>query len=153
MEISQKGIELIKNFEGLKLVAYLCSAGVPTIGIGTTVYFDSKQKVSLGDRITEARAVELFRSDVTETEDYVKKLVKVELSQDQFDALVSFTYNLGPTNLKESTLLRVLNEGDYPLAAAEFRKWRKSGGKVSNGLVRRRKAEEKLFCGCTDYLI
>ena len=152
MRISKKGIELIKHFEGLKLDAYICSAGISTIGIGTTVYFDSKKKVKIGDTITEEKAEELFRGDVVKFEDVVKKLVKVELSQNQFDALVSFTYNLGPNNLKKSTLLKLLNEGDYPLAAAEFRKWRKAGGKVLKGLERRRKAEEKLFCGCTSYL-
>lgn len=152
MKISNRGLELVKHFEGCYLNSYLCPAQVPTIGIGTTVYFDSKQKVQLGDTITEEIALELFRGDMIKYEGYIDKLVKVELSQDQFDALVSFVYNLGPTNLKKSKLLKLLNEGDYPLAAAEFRNWRKAGGRVLKGLERRRKAEERLFCGCVNYL-
>lgn len=152
MKTGIRGIELIKHFEGLKLDVYTCSGGVKTIGYGTTVYGDTKQKVKLGDTITKERAEELLRLDLVKFEGYVNKKVNVQLSQDQFDALVSIYYNCGPANINGSTLVRLLNQGDYPLAAAEFRNWRKSGGKVLKGLERRRKAEEKLFCGCVKYL-
>ena len=152
MKISRRGLDLIKHFEGCELTAYMCPAQVWTIGIGTTVYFDSKKKVKAGDVISHARAEELLRGDLAKFEHHIEGLVKVKLSQDQFDALVSFCYNLGPTNLRSSTLLKLLNQGDYPLAAAEFRNWRKAGGRVLKGLERRRKAEEKLFCGCKNYL-
>ncbi len=141
MHTSQKGLDLIKSFEGLRLSAYKCPAGVWTIGYGTTA------GVKPGQTITKERAEELLREDVKRFEDQVMRLVKVRLTQGQFDALVSFTYNLGAANLGNSTLLRLLNAGDYKGAAAQFDRWTKAGGKELPGLVKRRAAERALFEG------
>lgn len=139
MHISQKGLDLIKSFEGLRLSAYKCPADVWTIGYGTTA------GVKQGQTITKERADELLREDVARFEAQVLRLVKVPLTQGQFDALTSFVYNLGAGNLGNSTLLRLLNAGDYKGAAAQFDRWNKAGGKVLAGLVRRRAAERALF--------
>ena len=139
MHTSQKGLDLIKSFEGLRLSAYRCSAGVLTIGYGCTT------NVKEGDRITAERAEELLRDDVKRFEGYVARLVKVPLTQGQFDGLVSFVYNLGPGALEKSTLLDQLNRGDYDSAAEQFGRWVKAGGKTLVGLVRRRAAERALF--------
>lgn len=141
MQTSQRGIDLIKRFEGLRLSAYKCPAGVWTIGYGTTA------GVKEGQVITKERADELLRDDVKRFEDQVLRLVKVPLTQGQLDALVSFTYNLGAANLGNSTLLRLLNAGDYKGAAAQFDRWNKAGGKVLKGLVTRRAAERAMFEG------
>lgn len=141
MHISQQGLDLIKSFEGLRLSAYKCPADVWTIGYGTTA------GVKPGQAITKERAEELLREDVARFEAQVLRLVKVPLTQGQFDALTSFVYNLGAGNLSNSTLLRVLNAGDYSGAAAQFDRWDKAGGKVLPGLVRRRAAERALFEG------
>jgi lysozyme len=141
MHISQKGLDLIKSFEGLRLSAYKCPADVWTIGYGTTA------GVKPGQTITKERAEELLREDVKRFEAQVLRLAKVPLTQGQFDALVSFTYNLGAGNLSNSTLLRLLNAGDYKGAAAQFDRWTKAGGKELPGLVRRRAAERALFEG------
>lgn len=139
MKISQKGIEVIKKFEGCKLEAYKCPAGVWTIGYGTT------KGVSAGMKITKEKAEELLKVDVEKFEKSVLKLVKVDLNQSQFDALVSFAYNLGEGNLSSSTLLKMLNNKDYYGASQEFIRWNKAGGKVLNGLIRRRETERNLF--------
>ncbi len=141
MHTSQKGLDLIKSFEGLRLSAYKCPADVWTIGYGTTA------GVKPGQTITKERAEELLRDDVKRFEGQVLRLVKVPLTQGQFDALVSFTYNLGAANLGNSTLLRLLNAGDYKGAAAQFDRWTKAGGKELPGLVKRRAAERALFEG------
>lgn len=141
MKTSQAGIDLIKRFEGLRLRAYRDAVGVPTIGYGTT------RGVKMGIAITAERAEELLREDVTRFEEYIAQLVTVPLTQGQWDALSSFVYNLGPTKLAESTLLRLLNAGDYQGAAAEFDRWTRAGGKVLAGLVRRRAAERAMFEG------
>ncbi|MBK3797549.1 muraminidase [Pseudomonas sp. Choline-3u-10] len=139
MQTSQRGIDLIKSFEGLSLTAYKDVVGVVTIGYGTT------SGVKMGDKITKERAEELLRDDVKRFEGYVEQLVKVPLMQGQHDALVSFTYNLGPGALEKSTLLDQLNRGDYHSAAEQFGRWVKAGGKTLAGLVRRRAAERALF--------
>ena len=141
MQTSQRGIDLIKRFEGLRLSAYKCPADVWTIGYGTTA------GVKEGQIITKERAEELLRDDVKRFEDQVLRLVKVPLTQGQLDALVSFTYNLGAANLGNSTLLRLLNAGDYKGAASQFGRWTKAGGKELPGLVKRRAAERSLFEG------
>lgn len=141
MHTSQKGLDLIKSFEGLRLSAYKDVVGVVTIGYGTT------SGVKMGDTITKERAEELLREDVKRFEGYVDRLVKVPLTQGMFDALVSFTYNLGPGALEKSTLLDQLNRGDYDGAAEQFGRWVKAGGKTLAGLVRRRAAERALFEG------
>ena len=144
MKISNNGLNLIKQFEGLRLNAYDDGVGVWTIGYGTIKY-PNGVRVKRGDKITQAQADQYIANDVATFERAVNMLVNVPLNQNQFDALVSFTYNLGATNLSASTLLKKLNSKDYEGAAAEFPKWNKAGGKVMTGLVRRRKAEMELF--------
>lgn len=140
MKISQKGINLIKTFEGLSLKAYKDSVGVVTIGYGST-----GPHVSMGQIITEVQAEALLKSDIARFERGVSDLVTAPLNQNQFDALVSFSFNLGLGNLKSSTLLRKLNSLDYQGAAKEFERWNRAGNKVLAGLTRRRKAEKELF--------
>lgn len=144
MKISKNGLQLIKQFEGLKLKAYDDGVGVWTIGYGT-IRYPSATKVRRNDTITEEQAEAYLLHDVSRFENAVNKLVKVRLTQNQFDALVSFTYNLGESNLGASTLLRKLNAGNYTEAAKEFARWNKAGGKVMTGLTRRRAAEHDLF--------
>ena len=139
MKTSEVGVELIKEFEGCKQVAYQDSVGVWTIGYGHT------KDVYEGQLAIKKTIERWLQEDLEEFESYVSKLVKVELNQNQFDALVAWTYNLGPTNLKESTMLRKLNYGDYASVPDEMRRWNKAGGEVLNGLVRRRDAEANLF--------
>lgn len=139
MRTSDKGIDLIKAFEGLRLNAYRCPAGVPTIGYGHT------KDVVMGTKITAEDAEELLRGDLEVFEDGVAEAVKLSLTQGQFDALVSFSFNLGVGALRKSTLLKKLNMGDIEGAADEFLKWNRAGGKVLPGLVKRRKAERELF--------
>jgi GH24 family phage-related lysozyme (muramidase) len=137
--LSAQGLDLVKRFEGLRLAAYQDSAGVWTIGYGHT------GNVRPGQRITEAQAEQLLRKDVAWAEDAVRKNVDVPLSQGQFDALVSFTFNLGSGALQRSTLLKKLNAGDYAGAQAEFGRFVHAGGRVLPGLVRRRADEAALF--------
>ena len=139
MRISEKGIELIKSFEGLRLEAYLDSVAVPTIGYGHT------RGVKLGQTITQEQADTLLEEDIHEFELAIQRLVHVNLTQNQFDALVSFTFNLGIGSLKQSTLLKKLNAGDITGAANEFNRWVYAGGKKLTGLVKRRSAERLMF--------
>ncbi|HAT2187626.1 TPA: lysozyme [Citrobacter freundii] len=144
MQTSEKGIALIKEFEGCKLTAYQDSVGVWTIGYGWTQPVDGKS-IRAGMTIKQETAERLLKTGLVSYESDVSRLVKVGLTQGQFDALVSFTYNLGARSLSTSTLLRKLNAGDYAGAADEFLRWNKAGGKVMNGLTRRREAERALF--------
>ncbi|MCM7122215.1 lysozyme [Enterobacter hormaechei] len=144
MQTSEKGIALIKEFEGCKLTAYRDSVGVWTIGYGWTQPVDGKP-IRAGMTIKQETAERLLKTGLVSYESDVSRLVKVGLTQGQFDALVSFTYNLGARTLSTSTLLRKLNAGDYAGAADEFLRWNKAGGKVLNGLTRRREAERALF--------
>lgn len=144
MQTSDKGIALIKEFEGCKLTAYQDSVGVWTIGYGWTQPVDGKS-IRAGMTIKQETAERLLKTGLVSYESDVSRLVKVGLTQGQFDALVSFTYNLGARSLSTSTLLRKLNAGDYAGAADEFLRWNKAGGKVMNGLTRRREAERALF--------
>ncbi|MDM3502442.1 lysozyme [Enterobacter hormaechei] len=144
MQTSDKGIALIKQFEGCKLTAYQDSVGVWTIGYGWTQPVDGKS-IRAGMTIKQETAERLLKTGLVSYESDVSRLVKVGLTQGQFDALVSFTYNLGSRSLSTSTLLRKLNAGDYTGAADEFLRWNKAGGKVLNGLTRRREAERALF--------
>ena len=137
MQTSDKGIALIKEFEGCKLTAYQDSVGVWTIGYGWTQPVDGKP-IRAGMTIKQETAERLLKTGMVSYESDVSRLVKVGLTQGQFDALVSFTYNLGARSLSTSTLLRKLNAGDYAGAADEFLRWNKAGGKVLNGLTRRR---------------
>ncbi|HDC4520922.1 TPA: lysozyme [Enterobacter kobei] len=144
MQTSEKGIALIKEFEGCKLTAYQDSVGVWTIGYGWTQPVDGKP-IRAGMTIKQETAERLLKTGLVSYESDVSRLVKVGLNQGQFDALVSFTYNLGARSLSTSTLLRKLNACDYAGAADEFLRWNKAGGKVLNGLTRRREAERALF--------
>ncbi|MGA4664424.1 lysozyme [Enterobacter ludwigii] len=144
MQTSEKGIALIKQFEGCKLTAYQDSVGVWTIGYGWTQPVDGKP-IRAGMTIKQETAERLLKTGLVSYESDVSRLVKVGLTQGQFDALVSFTYNLGARSLSTSTLLRKLNAEDYAGAADEFLRWNKAGGKVLNGLTRRREAERALF--------
>ena len=139
MKISQEGLSLIKKFEGCRLEAYYCSGGVLTIGYGHT------GGVKESDTITQEEAEKLLRADVFKFEEYVEDNVMVELDQGQFDALVAWTFNLGPGNLRESTMLKKLNNADYESVPFEMRRWNKAGGKTLDGLIRRRNAEALLF--------
>ena len=139
MKISLEGLSLIKKFQGCKLVAYKCSAGVWTIGYGHTT------GVKEGDVCTQEEAEKLLRGDIFKFEEYVQDSVKVDLDQSQFDALVAWTFNLGPGNLRSSTMLKKLNNGEYESVPFEMRRWNKAGGKTLDGLIRRRQAESLLF--------
>ena len=141
MKISEEGKALIKKFEGCELDSYICSGGVWTIGYGHTA------GVKQGDKINQDEADHLLTGDLEEFEGYVSNAVEVALDQNQFDALVAWTFNLGPSNLKSSTMLKVLNEENYSKVPSEMRRWNKAGGKVLEGLIRRRKAEALLFEG------
>jgi len=140
MRISQNGIVLIKKFEGCVLTAYKDIAGVLTIGYGHTGH-----DVTQGLHISQTRANELLRQDLTNFETGVNDCVKVPLNQNQFDALVSFSFNVGMSALRKSTLLKKLNNKDYTGAANEFDRWIHAGGRVVRGLQNRRDAEQLLF--------
>ncbi|NUG50169.1 lysozyme [Acinetobacter lactucae] len=141
---SNAGIDLISSFEGVRLKAYDDGVGVWTIGIGTTIY-PNGVKVKKGDTCTLEQAKSFFTHDLKRFESSVNSLVKVPLSQNQFDALVSLSYNIGSGAFKNSTLLKKLNAKDYSGAAEQFLVWNKADGKVMKGLVRRREAERALF--------
>jgi len=130
---------LIREFENCKLQAYRCPAGIPTIGVGHT------RGVKMGDTCTVQQADVWLTEDLEDAEAAVSTLVKAPLEQEQFDALVSFAFNLGQPALAESTLLILLNKRSYKAAAEQFDRWVHSNGKKLAGLVRRRAAEKALF--------
>ena len=142
MRISQAGKDLIISFEGIRLQAYKCPAGVWTIGVGST-----QPPVSPGEEITKKEAMDRFDRDLVKFEKAVDRLVTVPLTQNQFDALVSFTFNVGEGALAKSTLLKKLNAGNYDAVPAELMKWTRGGGKELPGLVRRRRAECAMWRG------
>ena len=139
MNLGYEGTKLLKFFEGCKLTAYQDSVGVWTIGYGHT------KGVLEGMTITQEGAEQLLQTELEEYEGYIEKYVTVPLTQNQFDALVVWVYNLGPTNFRNSTLLKELNAGNYNAAGQEITRWNKAGGKVLAGLVKRREAEAQLF--------
>ena len=139
---SSTGLALTRSFEGLRLEAYQDSGGVWTIGYGHT-----GPEVRAGQRITEAEAVALLREDLASAERCVRAAVKVPLSQCEFDALVDFCFNAGRGNLLSSTLLHLVNRGEFESAVGQFGLWVHAGGRVVPGLVRRRAAEAALFAG------
>ena len=141
MEISEEGLALIKKFEGCELTAYQDSVDVWTIGYGHT------KGVEDGQEITQEEAEEMLASELDEYEGYINDLVECDLEQCQFDALVAWVYNLGPTNLRSSTMLKRLNSNDLEDVPSQIKRWNKAGGKVLKGLVRRREAEALLFEG------
>ena len=146
MNISNKGIELIKKFEGCRLKAYQDSVDVWTIGYGHT------EGVYEGMEISQHQADIMLGSDLVKYANYINEYVTVSLNPNQFDALTSWVYNLGPGNLKSSTMLKVLNEGSYDDVPFQIKRWNKAGGKVLKGLVRRREAEAELFATGDDWI-
>ena len=146
MKMSGGGLNLLKDFEGLRLKAYLDPVGIWTVGYGHTSAAGAPV-VTSDLAITKSEAVEILKRDLTQYEDGVRKLVKVELTQGQFDALVDFAYNAGVGALAKSTLLKRVNAGKFNEVPAEFMKWTKGGGRELPGLVRRRRAEAKLWRG------
>ena len=141
MIISTAGVDLLTHFEGLRLEAYQDSVGVWTIGYGHT------KGVTPSMKITESQAGNLLKTELIEYQNYINSMVKVGLSQCEYDALVCWVYNLGPTNLSNSTLLTLLNQGVKLQIPKQIRRWNKAGGKVLKGLVRRREAEALMFAG------
>jgi lysozyme len=145
MKLNQKGIDLMHQFEGCKLVAYLCPAKVWTIGWGNT-YYESGRKVKEGDTISQERADRLFEYIADGFAVQVRSTIKETLTENQFSALVSFAYNVGIANLKSSTLLKKVNiNPSDPTIFDEFLRWNKAGGKELAGLTRRRQAEANLY--------
>lgn len=143
MQISNLGLDIIKQYEGLRLTAYLCPANVWTIGYGHT------HQVKEGDQITENMATEYLKKDVRHAQNAVAKYVKIEIEQHHFDALVSFIFNVGTGSFKNSTLLRMLNDGNFDGAEKQFIRWNKATvrgvKKVLRGLTDRRQEEAGLF--------
>jgi lysozyme len=137
---SDKGLALTKSFEGLHLAAYQDCAGIWTIGYGHT-----GPTIAAGQTITEPEAETLLRKDLADAVACVNHAVQSHISQNQFDAMVDFCFNAGRGNFLQSTLLRKVNRGDFPGAAAQFGLWIHAGGDIVAGLVRRRKAEADLF--------
>jgi lysozyme len=145
MKVNNLGIDLMHYFEGCKLEAYQCSAKVWTIGWGNTFY-ENGTPVKQGDKITQDRANSLFVFVANKFADEIKKLIKTNLSENQFSALVCFAYNVGTGNLAKSTLLKKVNSNPNDATIAnEFLRWNKAGGKELLGLTRRRTAESKLY--------
>jgi lysozyme len=137
---------MIKSFEGFRGTPYKCPAGIPTIGYGATFYPNGKKVTMTDAAITEEQATDLLAHMLVSFEKYVDSYCIDTITQNQFDALVSFTYNLGPANLKASTLLKKVNTNPNDESIKlEFLKWVKAGGKTLKGLVRRREAEANLY--------
>lgn len=141
--VTQTGLNLIKHFEGFSPTIYICAGGYPTIGYGHAV--KSHERDSFTQGISQTLAEELLRQDVATAERAVLRLITVPLTDGQFDALVSFTFNLGAGALQRSTLRRKVNRGDHANVPAEFRKWVWAGGRKLKGLVRRREAESSIY--------
>ncbi len=139
MKISEDGLELIKKFEGCETSAYQDSVGVWTIGFGHTKGVEEGQTCSIED------AELMLTDEMDEYEGYINNMVKVDLQQHEFDSLVAWVYNLGPTNLNESTMLKVLNGGQFDRVPDEMNRWTRAGGEILEGLVRRRQAESLMF--------
>ncbi|MEM9266897.1 MAG: lysozyme [Cyanobacteria bacterium P01_F01_bin.13] len=140
-QTNASGVSLIKSFEGLRLKAYQDAVGVWTIGYGTT------RGVRPGQEISEAQAEALLKTDLNRFEQALNQAVRVPINDNQFAALVSFTYNVGSGAMRSSTLLKKLNRRDIYGAANEFPRWNRAGGRVLAGLTRRRNAERALFLG------
>jgi len=145
MKLDKKGLKLLEELEGLELKAYKCSADVWTIGLGNTFYEDGS-KVKEGQSISKERAYLLFNLISKQFEKAINENVKVEISQNQFNALFCFVYNIGITGFKNSTLLRILNDNpNNGLIAKQFLRWNKIAGKESRGLTNRRIKESALY--------
>jgi lysozyme len=151
---SEKGLELIKYFEGFRENAYKCPAGVVTIGYGST-YYENGSKIKINDIVDKERATDLLNGTLRFFELEVDKMTRDDITQDQFDALVSFAYNVGSQALRGSTLLKKVNKDpNDKTISLEFTKWVKAGGKTLAGLVTRRISESKLYSsGILDFKV
>ena len=143
--VTEEGLDLIKWFEGFSPIVYICPAGCPTIGYGHVVQDHERERYK--DGIDEEVGEALLRNDVEKSERAVLRLIRVALDDGQFDALVSFTFNLGSGALQRSTLRRRVNREEHEAAPAEFRRWVWAGGRRLKGLMRRREAEAQLYVG------
>jgi lysozyme len=139
METSKEGKEDLKGYEGVRLKAYLDTGGVPTIGVGHT------RGVEMGMVATPEQVDQWLTEDLKEAEEAIERLVKVPLTQGQFDALASFVFNIGEGQFSNSTLLKLLNEGHYDAASAQLHRWVYDNGKKQPGLVKRRIGEQSRF--------
>lgn len=145
MNIGERGIALIKSFEGFKAHPYRDPIGIPTIAYGATYYPDGRRVRLTDPPISEQEGEMLLRYQVQSYADGIDRYAQVPLTQSQFDALTSWAYNVGLEAARKSTLMRRLNEGDYMGAANELLRWNRAGGRVWAGLTRRREAERALF--------
>jgi lysozyme len=146
MILNNKGYLLITNHEGLRLKPYLCPAKIPTIGYGNTYYTDGKRVTLLDKEITKQQAFDMFKEVANRFAKRVDELVTSNINQNQFNALVSFAYNVGTGNFASSTLLKKVNRNPDDLTIKdEFLRWNKAGGKVINGLTNRRNEEADLY--------
>ena len=143
--LTDDGLALIKRFEGFAPEVYICPGGWPTIGYGHVVR--ENERDGFADGIDEAEAEELLRRDVEVAERAVLRLIRVPLEDGRFDALCSFTFNLGAGALQRSTLRRKINRGDHEAVPAEFRRWVWAGGRKLKGLIRRREAVAEFYAG------
>lgn len=143
--MNEAGMDIVKTFEGWSSSVYQCSAGRWTVGWGSTWDHRGNPITSEQSDITEEYGTTLLRREVSHVEKAIRRLISAELTENMFSALCSFTYNVGTGNLQRSTLRMKLNRGQYEDAADEFPKWRRAGGRVLRGLVRRRKREKELF--------
>jgi lysozyme len=143
MKLDENGYKLITGFEGLKLKPYLCSARIPTIGYGNTYYSNGKHVTLLDDAITQVQAFEMFKEIADRFALAVNRQLKKTVTQNQFNSLVSFAYNVGTGAFISSTLLKKVNSNpNDPSIKTEFLKWNKAGGKIVNGLTIRRNQEQ-----------
>jgi lysozyme len=146
MILDNKGYLFITKHEGLRLKPYLCPAKIPTIGYGNTYYANGKRVTLLDKDITKQEAFEMFKEIANRFAKRVDELVTSDINQNQFNALVSFAYNVGTGNFSSSTLLKKINKNPNDLTIkAEFLRWNKAGGKVLNGLTNRRNEEADLY--------
>jgi len=154
MKMSSNGKHLLAKWEGVEKKVYKDSAGLDTIGVGhliTKSELASKsinlngEEVAYANGLNDQQIMDLLEKDLVRFNEAVEKYVTVTLNQNQFDALVSFSFNVGVGNFKSSTLLKILNKGDYDGVPAQFRRWNKAGGRVVEGLKNRREKEIKLW--------
>jgi lysozyme len=145
MNISEEGKNLIKKFEGRKTHIYVCPGGKISGGIGHALSTNEKRHYKIGSHIESIHIEKWFQEDLSKAEKTVNLWVVPIINQNQFDALVSLVFNIGPDQFKRSTLLKLVNKGEFNMASEEFSRWTHSKGKVLSGLVARRSAEEDLF--------
>lgn len=145
MNLSDNGLQFIKNFEGFRANPYLDSAGIATIGYGTILYPDGSTVTMKDPSISEEQAQQYLSFEIAHKTSSMNAMITIDINQNQFDALASFCYNLGVGALHGSTLLRLVNEGNFSDASSEFPKWDHAGGVMVPGLLKRRLAEQTLF--------